>query len=357
MKYDEILYDLAFHYDYGADNGYIYMYIYVLLYVLGKVEKAKASLKGLGYTCRLSRQVLDYPMDQGTLQSSSSSSSRIMKKSDAPCMIIDNFLTKYEERILSSTFRDPDASYWKDHSYQIEPPSPYFSYVIPVDEVENYGFVGKLAQDVLQCKLLRKKFPKMKNAKFIEMWAHNRPHPSGHQCHFDSDDEGAGGVRNPIISTILYVSADSGGPSVVTTQRLDHHHLAERGYLSHPVRKRLVAFDGKVLHGVVPGKGKSPVSGGRRVTVMFAFWKHIQIRHENAPGSARSFPLNSSLRWVKQLLSFDDENYTENKREKTRLNMQESQPIEVDCVYETLDGIKWSKDMGLPEYDQVYQGF
>lgn len=293
--------------------------------------------------------MLDYPLEGSLLPSSN--------KADIPCIIIDNFLSNYEERVLSSVFHDPEASYWKDHSYKIEPPTPYFSYIIPVNDTNNYGFVGKLAHDILHCKTLRKKFPKLKKAYFIEMWAHNRPHPSGHQCHFDSDDEGIGGVRNPLVSTIVYVSADSGGPSFVTSQRLEHDHLAERGYLSHPKPRRLVAFDGKVLHGVVPGKGKCPVDEGRRVTVMFAFWKHIDVRWEDNPGAARPFPLTSKHKWVNQLLFKDAETSSIKNADKIRTNMRESLPIEISCVYETLEGDSWTKDMGMPEYDQVFQGF
>jgi hypothetical protein len=38
--------------------------------------------------------------------------------------------------------------------------------------------------------------------------------------HFDSDDEGVGGVRNPIISTVIYLTDGVGGPTLVTDQVL-----------------------------------------------------------------------------------------------------------------------------------------
>jgi hypothetical protein len=31
-------------------------------------------------------------------------------------------------------------------------------------------------------------------------------HPSGHQLHFDSENEGRGGVRHPVASAVLYLS-------------------------------------------------------------------------------------------------------------------------------------------------------
>jgi hypothetical protein len=118
-------------------------------------------------------------------------------------------------------------------------------------------------------------FPLLSKATCVEMWAHNRPHALGHQLHFNSDNEGEGGVRNPILSTILYITGNAGGPSLVTSQKLVHRHLATKGWMSHSKEKRLVAFDGRVLHGVVPSKG-SP-GDERCVTLMFAFWKKIKV--------------------------------------------------------------------------------
>lgn len=37
-------------------------------------------------------------------------------------------------------------------------------------------------------------FPAVAEARFAEWWAHCRPHGSGHQMHFDSDNEGLGEV-------------------------------------------------------------------------------------------------------------------------------------------------------------------
>ena len=132
----------------------------------------------------------------------------------------------------------------------------------------------------------------------------------GHQLHFDSDDEGIGGVRNPIISTVVYlqagtlngsiskssnpkescstngeasraaaaagpqqsgaaegtrgslalqggegeaaagqaVSAFIGGPTLMTDQLLGGT-LARSGWLACPATNRLTMFDAKYLHG------------------------------------------------------------------------------------------------------------
>jgi len=121
-----------------------------------------------------------------------------------------------------------------------------------------------------------------------------------------------------------------------------------------------VAFDGRYLHGVVPGKG---VQEGRRVTLMFAFWQDIRIRNEKVPGSARPFPTNETsldsadgtvVNWAKRLIeSLEKDVNGENQYKSCAI----TNPIELDGVYETLDGTPWKRGMGMPSYDQVFQGF
>lgn len=322
----------------------------LLLCQSGRASKAKKGLISLGYVCRLSSSVLDYPsIEQETHGAVATSTSNEVNGTECPCIIIDNFLSSNTMRSLKSNFEDLTASYWSDHAYQVEPPSPYFSYALPIDRaLSSYGFLGDLVTQIYTCTLLRLKFPELCKAKYVEMWAHNRPHASGHQMHFDSDDEGRGGVRNPIVSTILYITAGSGGPSLVTSQAFGDCHLAEKGWLCHPKEKRLVAFDGRYLHGVVPGKNAS--TGKRRVTLMFAFWFDLQIKQKKGLGSSRPFPLDK--RWAKNLKQSVDSSDTECNSDLT-----ESLPITVDYVYETLDGKPWLKEMGMPSYDQVFQCF
>jgi len=308
----------------------------LLLCQSGRAERAHAGLSSLGYSCRLASHVLDYPLI-------ASKSYQRIAHDHCPCRIYDNFLSETELQHLQSTFSDPSASYWVDHGYEVEPPSPYFSYLILQKDFENHGFIGKLMKKVHHH--LRKDFKMLKATTCVEMWAHNRPHASGHQLHFDSDNEGRGGVRNPIISTILYLTGDSGGPSLVTNQKLADTELASKGWLSHPKQARMVAFDGRVLHGVIPGKGQG---SDRRVTLMFAFWKNIKVRKGEGPGAARPFP--KSGKWTKML--------QENVNVDTQaLQVIAEEPIALDHVYEKLDGKVWTQDMGLPDYDAVFQGF
>jgi len=346
----------------------------------GRTAVAKRGLEYLGFTCRLAKDVLDYPpatsSSKNKIQNNSHKKTKEKSKTLPPCMMLDHFLHPTELEHLQRIFLDPQASYWKDHSYQVEPPTPYFSYVLdlrrPHKQQTYYGFIGQLARQIRDLPQVRAKFPQIAQAPFVELWAHNRPHASGHQLHFDSDDEGRGGkIRNPVCSTILYLTTDdndndsdgdedqpSGGPSLVTNQRLSSDHLATKGWLAHPKSRRLVVFDGSVLHGVIPGKGVN-ATGRRRVTLMMAFWKHIQIRMEPGPGSARPFPIQksggsgvASGTWAKTMSQDDVSVGT--KRPST---LRETPPIALSMVYETLDGEPWNPSMGMPDYDQVFQGF
>lgn len=346
----------------------------LLLCQSGRCRKAKKGLVSMGFTCRLAQQVLDYPSDdeycKSNIDDTTTSDIReqnVKKKqlSSPPCcQIIDGFLSKSEMERLRVVFESPTASYWTDHQYTVEPPSPYFSYVISLDQIREtkynggnntqFGFIGQLIQKIVSCPLLNDRFPRLQsNAKFVELWAHNRPHASGHQMHFDSDDEGRGGVRNPIISTILYITEGAGGPSLVTNQKLTDSNVATQGWVAHPRSQRLVVFDGRYLHGVVPGKG---VRDGRRVTLMMAFWDDIRIRDGDGPGSARPFPtptINVTSSWASQLVTLLPDNSNNISYE----SCVETDPIQLDTIYETLDGKPWKRGMGMPSYDEVFQGF
>ncbi len=166
------------------------------------------------------------------------------------------------------------------------------------------------------------------------------------QVHFDSDNEGIGQVRNPIVSTVsytqhiyththidtqtqsasqvpvltydlrcgtrvpmlfmcthththtqvLYLTEGVGGPTLVTPQAFNTPQLPTHGWLVHPRLNRLTVFRGDVLHGVIPGRASveqppataSSINGGDssppfRVTVMVALWEDIRVRR-HPPG-------------------------------------------------------------------------
>jgi hypothetical protein len=253
------------------------------------------------------------------------------------------------------------------------------------------------------------------------MWAHNRPHATGHQFHFDSDNEGMTGtsIRNPICSLVIYLSSnDTGGPSIVTNQRLQSRLIAEKCWFCYPNMRSTntctnekdiqnnststeesnvennkinnnnsnlcCVFEGNLLHGVVPGKPmhittilpennndsvkntSSNDDDDHRVTVMFAFWRRIRVRDTvddgKEYGAARLLPTQPE--WAQQLR----QQYNHPIEQPTTNScVIQIDPIYHDRVYEMVGGDNednnntpcqpWTKKMGFPEYDQIFQGF
>jgi hypothetical protein len=197
----------------------------MLLCQSGRTEDAKPYLQRLGYTCRLASCVLNYPLSSEINDNpnlTDKSNSQAQKNTAAPCCVWDNFLNQSELQHLQRVFQDSKADYWVSHNYEVEPPSPYFSYIIPLERDKSgssmkvdvrFGALGDIIVELYE--QLLDQFPKLSGATAVEMWGHNRPHPSGHQFHFDSDNEGQGKIiKNPIISLTQFQKLKSDFPEV-----------------------------------------------------------------------------------------------------------------------------------------------
>ena len=206
---------------------------------------------------------------------------------------------------------------------------------------------------------------RIQGVRTAEVWAHNRPHTTGHQLHFDSDNEGLKGgvggkldeivmrsttsptqtsrdvvrevnaeeqskeeyhVRHPTVGSIFYLSPPHvGGPTLITDQQLADARLGSHGWLIHPRENRLAVFDGCRLHGVVPGKGAAPATSvqsltpdrssdqhtikDRRVTVMCALWDDISVRRTRAcPDYATYLQLQAQQKAEKSVHPVDQVN-------------------------------------------------
>ena len=405
-----------------------------LLYLQsGRSYKATMGLKYLKFDCRLSERILNYPTTTTTNNNNKKNTTFSSSSSfpPPPCCVDDDFLSKNELHHLRKVFEDTSSSYWKDHDYIIdkEPSAPYFSYVIDLKQEKKQktkktkqtkeqhppppppaAFLRTIIDKILSCESVSAKFPKLRHeARYVELWAHNRPHASGHQLHFDSDDEGRSTVpKHPIVSTVLYLSSHSkiGGPTLVTNQRLRNPTTTNLnsvcGWLVSSKPSRLVCFDGSVLHGVIPGKGVIPSSSAsssssssnsthpirtnsihpnqqqqqrpRRVSLMMAFWKDIKIRPGTKPGSARPWPTTTSSKspssssssssvlpsWAIELNRTDindvNNDVNANKKEGTTTTTttpqqaKREQTIPIRHVYENLDGTP------VPKYNNTEDG-
>ena len=167
-----------------------------LLCQAGRDEDAAKLMRHLGHEARLASDVLCYP-----LVPRPETPPKQKARARLPLVVFDGALASNHLSTLQHALCRDDANYWLAHKYQVFPPSPYFSFVERVGAAPELGALGALVQRVVD--LAANRFPAVRNASFFEMWAHRRPHASGHQLHFDSDDEGRGGARHPIVSAII----------------------------------------------------------------------------------------------------------------------------------------------------------
>ena len=273
---------------------------------------------------------------------------RYHRRRKIAAMAWDNVLPSQLLSLMQQTF-SKNSQFWSAHDYSDgssgTEPSPYFSYIVPLkpctDDHPQKQTVLVQVIHILRS-LVSQAFPQvMEECTAAEWWCHNRPHSSGHQLHFDSDDEGRGGVRNPICSTVLHLTPKAknstnqsesivGGETIITAQSSTSKKLSESsdGWLCSSYTNRLLAFAGNLLHGVVPGAGVGPNTGHHRVTFMVAFWKKIRIQDEKLyHGSARSFfGRVDEEQWAKIL-----SNKIENIHSDDQQNLA---TISKDCFYQ-----------------------
>ena len=160
---------------------------------------------------------------------------------------------------LRSSFAD-GAAYYAENDYG-SPSVGFFSFRVALPT--SLGVVRHVHEAVAA------EFPEVEKATHAEFWAHRRRHGHGHELHYDSVPGLRPGdaPRHPLVSTVLCVDGAAGGPTLVTDQTFGS--AASRCWAAAPRANRLLAFDGRALHGVLPGAGSAP---GRRVTFMVNFW-------------------------------------------------------------------------------------
>mmetsp|Transcript_74486 Transcript_74486/g.147516 ORF Transcript_74486/g.147516 Transcript_74486/m.147516 type:complete len:566 (+) Transcript_74486:94-1791(+) len=271
----------------------------LLLCQEGRRQEAVPLLETGRWSFCLSDWVLHYPLPSETDAAENGTLQTREEVYPSPLRVFDDALPQAMTNILKRLLA-PRSIFWQEHGYNEVRGSGengYFSYLHEFHR----NRAPATAIDALIHHihgLVRVQFPELDEATSAEWWAHCRPHPCGHQLHFDSDDEGKGGARHPICSCVFFVEAPPGvgGPTIVTDQKLGVGGLAQRGWLVYPRPGRLAAYDGAVLHGVVPGRGDPPPEAGpgsRRVTWMVAFWRKVTLRPFGADGLAgsnRPFP-------------------------------------------------------------------
>ena len=261
----------------------------------------------------------------------------------------------------------PASLFWQEHGYNEVMgcgETGYFSYVQELAG-ETGNTLDLIIRHIWEFLKKEKRFPDLAEAKIAEWWAHKRPHCCGHQMHYDSDNEGIGGVRNPICSCIIFVNAPPGfgGPTLVTDQILSKKQLGSKGWLVTPSNGRLTAYDGTYFHGVVPGCGNAPASGqqnqSRRITFMIAFWKDIRKRpfgKDGLPGSSRPLPDPA------EVLKVGGREYTWHQKLRLPLNCCSvvSSPVAVSPIckaplWTDIGGKAVEEGVALPDIEECFQ--
>jgi hypothetical protein len=330
-----------------------------------------------GFSYRLSKDALTQNhKSMEVIDKSNTSESQVLSKpSEKFACAWDDSLPEYLISKLNQAFH-PTSTFWSSHNYSDgsggNDPSPYFSYIVPLKdaaddkhlkEAQSTTVLDQIIRDIQ--KRVAAHFPDVMGCAAAEWWAHCRPHSSGHQLHFDSDDEGRGGVRNPVCSTVTNLSTHTfGGETLVTTQSSKGTSLATNGWLCSNRHNRLLTFRGDLLHGVVPGPGIGPGNiDVKRTTFMVAFWKRIRIQDDPGPGAARPFSRVKEESWATPLME-KIENVTHNCHEWTKCKPAVNCFFEVP-VWEDVD-LQRNEDDGLslrqvkkykllPPYDEFFQ--
>jgi hypothetical protein len=192
-----------------------------------------------------------------------------------------------------------------------------------------------------------------------EWWVHSRHHSSGHQLHFDSDETGISeGLKaiHPIASCVVYLNSDAGGPTLVTNQVLGGT-LADRGWMCTPVLNRVVGFDARYLHGVVPGRPSASHGDDNRLSFMVGFWRDIcaKPRGVDTPGPGQPFPSSdSTYTWPLEMGFRPDWENRHSRIVGQDIVMQKVVPTKVTQVW---CPIEESHKDSAPPYLNCFQGF
>ena len=274
---------------------------------LGNQIEADRHLSSLGFILKLTNSIFAPPVNSHVTEMSKKErleTSTRSKKSN-PVVTFDDVLPASLLQPVIAAF-SPSSVFWSEHEY---PTEEFFSYNIRNDD--NDSLIKQVSEYVRP--LLESHFIDMKTASSacsVEWWCHRREKSSAfaHQLHFDLDENALKGYKtsikpkkvdgkflpksrrekevsipddlHPVVSAVLYLRGKNGAPTLVTDQTLDADSVASQAWLCHPAENRLLAFDGKLLHGVVPFLPSTSAAGSigiedpdqYRITIMMGWW-------------------------------------------------------------------------------------
>ena len=325
--------------------------------------EADTILSMMGYRSRLSVKAFGYPTCDCAIGKSSCSkktSIPLLVIDDAlPQSIFDALRNSlrpcsryWTEFYVKTTCNDDEDKHRTFASHNI--PLNSTNRLTSVQLIENSSSLIEQIAIILKHRLSHR-FPSIMAATSVEVWSHRRPPDAHHQLHYDMDeialwkykqrkldghdsdkqngrenkrqkidhcteDEKSEQVEDcissmicPIVSCVLTVNVPNetkscnncnnlgdGAPTLVCNQHLFGNKTNE-GWLCYPRLNRLVAFDGSLLHGVMPGiPALVSHEDNHRVTLMLGFWKDVTltVADDNASKTYKigpNVPLPASL--------------------------------------------------------------
>ena len=291
---------------------------------LGNQSEADRHLSSLGFVLKLTNSIFTPHVTSQLTDKKKLKRPVTSVKSNKldPVVTFDDVLPASLLQPLLAAFSSSSV-FWSEHEY---PTQEFFSYNIRDDD--NNSLIKQIADYIKP--LLESHFTDMKTApssSSVEWWCHRRDKSSAfaHQLHFDLDenalkchkikmkrkivqgkffsnargdkDDSIRDDLHPLVSAVLYLQGRNRAPTLVTDQTLDADSVASQAWLCHPAKNRLLAFDGKLLHGVVPflpmtspaDSAGAEDSDCYRITIMMGWWaKNFE--------SASAVPLKSKLK-------------------------------------------------------------
>jgi len=344
-----------------------------LLYLQsGRSKEAAKILVAMGYHYRLGESVFRYPLKDADGKTTDDDNI------DTVASAVDGALCSQLLEAMREAFR-PQATFWKEHQYDpfinCSKSVGYFSYLYHFKD-RGHSCLPEQCVDAV-FRYVEEKFPEQaKAATVAEWWVHTRPHSCGHQLHFDSDEtyiEDGGKPTHPLLSCIVYLEeySDSnicGGSTLITNQTLGGA-LATKGWHCVPKSNRMLIFDAKYLHGVIPGRGLGPADPSRRrLSFMIGFWRDIKSRQlgrgNHGAGQllpSLASPVSSSYTSsssVSKMPSWEAEMpplSSVDGSDVTELRSGSPAPLlEIQNVWEQVDSTNIAPQ---PNYESCFQGF
>ena len=146
----------------------------LLLCQQSRDQESVVLMKKLNYVARLSKQVLHYNLPTTntvtkSATSSTSSTTSSFDPSSTPLRVFDNALQPDTLARLQATFCNANCNYWTEHNYEVYPPSPYFSFVVPLTPTifQELGALGNLLSVIVS--KTAEHFGGVEYAKYIEL--------------------------------------------------------------------------------------------------------------------------------------------------------------------------------------------